>query len=963
MRTSSSIRLTVSLWCAAASAGAQDHAAAGTQVAPGLWSAASPVRAPVPAVRDTAWPRSELDRFVLARLEAAGLSPAPQADRATLLRRVTLDLTGLPPTPEELAAFLADPADDAYERVVDRLLASPQHGERMAQWWLDLARYTDTNGFDFDGDRQMWAWRDWVVQAFASDMPYDQFTIEQLAGDLLPNATLSQRIATGFQRNHAVNFEQEGQPGEYHHQYVVDRTATFGTTWLGLSVGCAQCHDHKFDPISQRDYFGLYAFWNRMDEKGLVARDNAEPFLELPTAEQGSELLGLERQIAAAQARLQQQVSARRAAREAWLPTAAVAVPPTDALLHARLQNAAGDAHSAGGVIEGLGTAGFVAGVDGLALELDGRDTFLQCGQRADLDVDQPFTAAAWVCLVAKDTPASHTVVAKIDEAQDGRGWRLGVDDRGEVSVSLVGGPKDRLSAFTRTTIGWGRWHHVAFTYDGSRRRQGLALYVDGVAAVLGDGGPDEGDPAVAEPIDAASPQPAKKPEKRLLGSLRNDGNLRIGGVDGLPLRGRIDEVRLFARALTVAELGAVVLADFAAMHGTERDELGERLFVQHGDPELATLEHHLADLRARRDELLQKVPLVSVMTEMASPRSTFLLRRGDFLQPGEEVEPAIPAVFGALPDGAPRNRLGLAQWLVRKDHPLVGRVHVNRLWSWLFGRGLVATPADFGNRGERPSHPELLDWLAREFVDGGFRHRAFVRMLVTSATYRQSSDHRAELAAVDPDNRLLGRAGRWRLDAEALRDQALAVAGLLDRRVGGPAVMPWQPEDLWPEPSKVADRHRRGLYVKTSRGLPFVAFQLFDAPARTVCTVQRDRGTTPLQALVLFNDRNFVEAARGLAQRLLVERCDDAGSEDEQRLERAFAWCTQRRPSDAERALLLQLLAAQRERYAADAALAAAAVAIGDLAPLPEVPPWQVAAWTAVAAVLLNLDEVLVRS
>ena len=912
------------------------------------WSFVPPVRPPVPAVHDARWPRSDLDRFVLARLEQAGFVPAPEADRATLLRRVTLDLTGLPPTPEELAAFLADAAPDAYERVVDRLLASPQHGERMAQWWLDLARYADTNGYDFDTDRQQWAFRDWVVQAFAGDMPYDQFTIEQLAGDLLPGATLSQRIATGFQRNHAVTFEQDGQPGEYRHLYVVDRTATFGTTWLGLSIGCAQCHDHKFDPIGQRDYYGLYAFWNRMDEKGLVLRDNAEPFLELPSADQGSALLGLERQIAAAHAQLRRLVDERRAAREQWQQTVCSTPPPVEVesglLLHASLQADDGATTTSDGAIEGLGTAGFVPGVRGSALQLDGRDTFLQCGQCADLDADAPFTASAWVRLQAKDGDSSHTVVAKIDEAQDRRGWRLTVNARGEVQVALVAAAEDVLTVFTRGTIAFDRWHHVAFTYDGSRQRQGLQIFVDGAPATLG--------------VDGKPGGPPPKAPKPLQGSLRNDGNLRIGGSDGLPLRGCIDEVRLVARALSAPQLAALVLADFVSMTGAEPEELGERLFVLHGDPELAELQRGLATLVAEREDVLEAVPLVSVMQEMAAPRATHLLRRGDFLQPAEVVEPAIPAVFGALPADAPRNRLGLAQWLVQPDNPLVGRVHVNRLWSWFFGQGLVATPGDFGMRGERPSHPALLDWLAREFVDGGFRHRGFVRLLVTSATYRQSSDHRPELAAVDPDNRLLGRAGRWRLDAEALRDQSLLLAGLLDRRVGGPPVMPWQPEDLWPEPSAIGDRHRRGLYVKVSHGVPFVTFPLLDAATREVCTVQRERSVTPLQALVLLNDRNFVEAARGLGQRLLAVRGDDA-----ERLDRGFLWCTSRRPSEAECALLRGLLTAQQQRYAADPELAKAAAAVGDLPASAEVPHWQVAAWTAVAAVLLNLDEVLVRS
>ncbi|MCA8967551.1 MAG: DUF1553 domain-containing protein, partial [Planctomycetes bacterium] len=358
-------------------------------------------------------------------------------------------------------------------------------------------------------------------------------------------------------------------------------------------------------------------------------------------------------------------------------------------------------------------------------------------------------------------------------------------------------------------------------------------------------------------------------------------------------------------------------------------------------------------------------VPRAMVMQERAAMRETFVLTRGEYDHPDRQrpVGRAVPAMFGSLADDLPKNRLGLARWLVSEQNPLLLRVMANRLWEFVFGAGIVRTSEDFGLQGDWPSHPELLDWLATELRRNGHSTRALLRLLVTSSTYRQRSDYRADLAAVDPDNLLLGRAGRWRLDAEALRDQALALGGLLDQRVGGPSVMPWQPADLWPKPSKAGDRHRRGLYVKASRALPFVAFQLFGAPTRDVCTVQRERGATPLQALVLFNDRNFAEAARGLAQRALAARCEDPSREDHERLERAFAWCTQRRPTAAECAPLLDLLAAQRQRYAADVALADAAVAIGDLAPAAEVPTWQIAAWTAVAAVLLNLDEVLVRS
>ncbi len=926
-------------------------AASAAGQAPGLWSLVPPAAVAVPEVQASSWPRNAVDRFVLARLLAADLQPSAAADPATLLRRVTLDLTGLPPTPEELADFAADPSDANYERVVDRLLASVAHGERMAQLWLDLARYSDTNGYDFDSDRQMWAWRDWVVEAFAAGMPYDQFTLAQIAGDLLPGATLAQRIATGFHRNHAIAMQIDGQPGELHHQYVADRTATFATTWLGLSVGCAECHDHKFDPISQRDYYGLYAFWNRMPERGLEQAGNAAPFLRLPTAEQGARLLELQQEEAELTQRLRRELQGREAAFAAFRAGRATSAAVSDGLWwHEPLDGPRPGETELGGI----GAGGWVGGLRGGAVHFDGNDTCVRLHRAVELRADAPFTIAAWIRLADGTPTPAMAIVGKVDEAAEGRGWEVTVADR-RLAVALVGGKDDRLGVRARDELELGVWYHVAAVYDGSRRRDGLRLFVDGAPAELAM--------PPAPPADAAAAATSPKPPKNLVGDLGNDGAMRIGSLDGRPFLGAIDEVRIYGRALDAAGLAAAGDADLAAAGlfaepaPVAHRQLLERTFVRRGDAALVAIETARLAVAAEHRRVLDEVAMVSVAAEMSEPRATHLLLRGDYQSPAERIEPALPAAFGALPAEAPRNRLGLARWLVAADNPLVARVHVNRIWAMLFGRGLVATLDDFGTQGAPPSHPELLDWLARDFVAHGFAHRHLVKQLVLSSTYRQSTQAVAAQQEADPENRLLGRAVRWRLDAEALRDQALQVAGLLDRKVEGPAVMPWQPADLWPEPSAVAQRYRRGLYVAQKRSVPFVTFRLFDAPGREICVAQRHRTTTPLQALALFNDRNFAEAARAFAQRLLGRGGDDAA-----RLRRGFLLAVQREPDEGELAILGQLLVTQRALFLADPAAAAAAVEVGDAPKLEGQPAAEIAAWAAVAAVLLNLEEILVR-
>jgi len=645
------------------------------------WSLIPPERPPVPQVDGSSLPRNVIDNFVLARLQEQGLTLSPKADKPTLIRRVTLDLTGLPATVEEVDAFLADQSPDAYERVVDRLLASPRYGERMALDWLDAARYADSGGYQGDILRTMWPWRDWVITAFNAGMPFDQFTVEQLAGDLLPEPTQEQRIATGFNRNHRINDEDGIILEEFRVEYVADRLETTATVWLGLTIGCARCHDHKYDPVSQREYYQLYAFFNSVDEQGR-GNGNAPPVLALPTAEQQAQF--------------------------------------------------------------------------------------------------------------------------------------------------------DRIDS-------------------------------------------------ELEPLRAAASENAERIKK----------------------------------------------------------------------------------LEEERKSVSTGVVTTMVMQDLPQPRETFVLTRGAYDKPGEPVQVGVPGAFPPLPPGASPNRLALAEWLMDPGHPLTARVAVNRYWQLHFGRGLVSTPEDFGTQGELPTHPELLDWLATEFVRTGWDVKALQRLIVTSATYRQSSGGTAELYRVDPENRLLGRGPRFRLPAETLRDQALSVAGLLVERLGGKSVKPYQPPRLWEEMASAskdyvqdhgADLYRRGLYTFVRRTVPHPAMTVLDAPNREICTVRRPRTNTPTQALNLMNDPTYVEAARALASRVLKQPLPD----DAARLTEAFRLLLARAPQEQELALLQQTLAAYRLRYRADPEAARELIHVGESHSSETLDADELAALTGVAQLLLNLDEAL---
>jgi hypothetical protein len=845
------------------------------------WSFIPPKRPALPNVTARQWVRQPIDAFILQRLETEGLRPSADAAPATWLRRVSLTLTGLPPTPEEIDRFSADArshGERAYEAAVDRLLASPRYGERMAMDWLDVAHYADTHGFNNDSARSMWRWRDWVIDAFNSNLPYNRFLTEQLAGDLLPNPTLSQRIATGFLRNGVINSEGGIIEEEYRVEYVTDRVRTLGMAWLGLTLECAHCHDHKFDPITQKDHYRFFAFFNNIPELGEDGRvANAVPMIPAPTAEQQQRMRILESAIAALEPK------AARAIPEQ--PTAA----PQDASLHVSCCQAP-----------------------------DAETEAVPMSRRA------PFTFSLWV---RPDGEASGPLLSTMNYATNpasteyGRGIEFRLEN-GELEFRWA----DRFPAYSirvrseGAQVRAGQWTHLTLVYAGVQSNDDLRtraawvrMFANGEEVgtrVLNDG--------LSLPDSKSKPSPTK---------------FRIGWDNaGSRFRGKFQELAVWPRALAPSEIEP--LSGAAA---------GERL----------------TELRAELFALRRNAPTVMVMEE-TMPRETHVLLRGAYNAPGDKVEAAVPEdLLGAWPAGAPRNRLGLAQWLTSPEHPLTARVVVNRFWQQIFGQGLVRTSDNFGMQGEFPSHPELLDWLARDFIDSGWNVKALLKRILLSATFRQDSAATPELVAKDPENRLLARGPRFRLPAEVLRDQALAVSGLLKNRLGGPSVFPYQPDDLYKGVvvaadypgtkyvmSKGDDLHRRSMYTFWKRTLPHPVMTVFDAPDREFCIVRRSTTNTPLQALTLLNNPIFVEAARHLAERSIQE----GGSTEEARIAYAFRLATGRPPDPAEAKLLADRLHHLLATYTADPA---AARALADGAP-------ELAAYTALANIILNLDEVL---
>ncbi|KAF0171302.1 MAG: hypothetical protein FD161_4335 [Limisphaerales bacterium] len=927
------------------------------------WAFIAPKRPALPKVQGSKFKvQSPIDAFILARLEKEGIPPAPEADKATLIRRVTLDLTGLPPTPAEVEAFLADASPRAFEKVVDRLLASPRYGERMAIRWLDAARYADTSGYQSDGERTMWRWRDWVIEAFNRNLPFDQFTIEQLAGDLLPSATLQQRIATGFNRNHRGNAEGGIVPAEYAAEYVVDRVDTTATVWLGLTVGCARCHDHKYDPVTQREFYQLFAFFNNVPEKGRAIKiGNSPPYLKSPTDAQAADLAALDAKLAKARHRLLELEPEIRAAQLAW-ENALATKPPlswtiTNGLqarfeLDGRLASAFGTNGPAR--FEG-GDGSFAPGPRGAAAAFDGR-RFINCGDIGNFGFLDKFTLAAWIQPRGTNDGA---IISRMVEQDSDSGF---ASDSEGYSVHLKGGRlhvyltkrwlDDALRIETETTLAPDRWQHIAVTYDGSRLAAGVKVFVDG------------------------QPQRTRVLLDELNQTFQTKQPLRVGAGGGPANRfhGLISDARVYGRTLTAEEAGVVAaaesLTELAALPAPQRTarqlaKLRTAFLESHGPEPLRAAHRGHAALQRQRDALVESFPTTMVMEEMPQPRDTFVLKRGEYDKPGEQVRPGFPAALVAKSGGTPRNRLDFARWLVSPQHPLTARVAVNHYWQTFFGAGLVRTVEDFGAQGGPPSHPELLDWLATEFIRTGWNVKAMHKLIVMSATYRQSSHVTPELLARDPDNRLLARAPRVRLPAEMVRDQALFAAGLLVEQIGGPSVMPYQPAGLWKElsgtdhvPEHGEKLWRRSLYTFWKRTSPPPTMMTFDAAGREACSVKQSRTTTPLQALALMNEITFVEAARKLAERAMKSAGPDAPA----RLAFAFRLVNAREPRAAELEILVAGFEQQLARFRKDPQAALELVGIGEAPRDTTLPLAELAAFTTTANLMLNLDEAITR-
>jgi hypothetical protein len=869
-----------------------------------------------PVVRNPELPRNPIDSFVLARLEKEGLQPSPAASKATLLRRLTLDLTGLAPTPEQSAIYLADTSALATQRLIDGLLSSPHYGERMAIDWLDAARYADSNGYQVDRDREMWPWRDWVVNAFNQNKPFDQFTIEQIAGDLLPNATLEQKLATGFNRNHMINEEGGIIPEEFLAEYTADRVETTASVWLGQTFNCCRCHDHKFDPFTQRDFYSLKAFFHNVPEQGIgkrSAKSNASspPVLAVPAPD-----------LDAKQANLKQ--------------TKNELVNKRTALLK---------------------------------LERPGFDTWIERLKT------QP---VQWTLLPASSAHGGRLEVS-VEEGKTRVGREIG-DGLWSVSIRTPE-PTTRITAIRLVAVPIGetsvfRWNRLGLSAGRDENRHKVELQPKAYGETL----------APASLIRLLEPDniealgltaQAKKPgsavfEIRQPALLEGAGELHFelgarANTDLIDLRIEVTS----AEADLLVPSSLLLLAQKPAGERSEKETATLLEAFKSLTPEIEEINTELLVTERNLAKVLDAYPASMVMAEMDKPRDTFVLNRGQYDKPGERVTANTPAVLAPMDDSLPRNRLGLAQWLVNPANPLPARVIVNRLWQQFFGVGLVKTSEDFGSQGQPPSHPELLDWLAQEFIRSGWDIKHLVRMLVSSATYQQQSNLTPLLKERDPENRLLARGARFRLMGELVRDQALSVSGLLVPQIGGPPVRPYHPAGLYEQmvptsPDTVKaylqdhgnSLYRRSLYTYWKRSIPHPAMLSFGTPFREVCTIQRPRSNTPLQALNLMNDETYVEAARFLAERMISEGGADLSS----RLRKGVLLVLARHVSAKELAILERGYQRAFEDFTAHPEAASALLHVGERPYNAALNRTELAALTVVANTLLCMDETVTK-
>lgn len=890
------------------------------------WAFIAPRQAPLPAVKQADWPRNPIDHFIAARLEQGGLAPSPEAEKSTLLRRVTLDLTGLPPTLVELDDFLADGAPDAYERAVDRLLASPRYGERMVLEWLDAARYADTNGYQGDRTRTMWPWRDWAIRALNDNLPFDEFTIQQLAGDLLPNPTLDQRIATGFNRNHPLNGEGGRIAEESRNDYVMDRVETVGMVWLGLTVGCCRCHDHKYDPLLQKEYYQLFAYFNNVAETGAVdAQGNANPVLKIISPEEERQIASLRERVAAAESQLQAALPQIDAAQREW--ELSLQMPHWSVL-----DVVQGTAMSGAALTKQEDKSLLAAGAPPASTDV------YELVFRTDLAGVKALRVKA---LRVEALPHESLPASGPGRAENGNFILTTLD----AEIALPGTPAKKMG-------------FASAIADYAQSATPVSAAIDGDAASGWgvDQAPNK-EPRVAvftfaEPFDLTGNTDVRirlKFESRTAKTSLGRFRLSLSTDAAAPVS---------AQPLVAAALAVPADQRTDTQRGPIRDFYRAQFSTPHRDLSAAitAARKQLTDYENSRTQTM-------VMQDLPQPRETWILLRGVYDKHGDPVTPGVPSMLPPLSEGVPNSRLEFARWLVAPSNPLTARVTVNRHWQTFFGTGLVKTTEDFGVQGELPSHPELLDWLAVEFQRGGWNVKTLHRMFVTSAAYRQSSRATPQLLERDPDNRLLARGPRHRLPSFVIRDQALALGGLLTSRVGGAPAKPYQPDGVWEDATLGKIRYERdrgeGLYRRSLytfwRRISSPTM-LFDTSARSVCTVRLPRTNTPLQALILMNDVQYVEAARGLATRMLIE----GGATPAERIAFAFRLATSRAPTEQERSILVQAYEGLRQRFVADPEGTQKYLSQGDSPRPPQLDATELAAYTAVASLIMNLDETI---
>ncbi|MEM6342906.1 MAG: DUF1553 domain-containing protein [Bacteroidota bacterium] len=881
------------------------------------WSFQKPQKAEIATSQSSENP---IDFFVRQQAKQKGFTPSPEADKESLIRRVTLDLTGLPPTIEEIDAFLADDRPDAYERLVDRLLASASCGERLAVDWMDLSRFADTHGYTVDRYRDMSPWRDWVIRAFNDNMSYDQFVSWQLAGDLLPNPTREQLLATGFNRNHSQNMEGGIVDEEFRVEYVVDRTNTLGAAFLGLTLECSRCHDHKYDPISQKEYYQLYSFFNNVQEAGQISFDNAMPVPTMLLTEQEAEdkITFLQKQISAQKQSLA--VLNEEASFQSWLtqeryktafassfPKGPKAFFDLDKLpvrnrFNGKQTGILKQQHSPNRNPE-LGE-----GKNKKGIALDG-DAWLDLGEVGVFERSEPFSVGIWVKVPADIEKG--VIFHKGDGAAlyNFRGYQVGIEDN-HLQWSLAHTMPYNALIKNGPELPRDEWAHLLMTYDGSSQAKGMKLYLNG-KEVPGT--------VEADTLYKGIGFPGREPQPGLQIGARWRGK----GIKGA----FADEIIVYDRAL--GELEALQLAapkELSVLRSSKAEDLSDAqkaklkaYYLANYSKAYQTQLTELQSIRAAYNLAHDTAQEVMIMQELPEQRASFILDRGQYDAYAERVFPATPASIMDLPEGYPKNRLGLTQWLFHPDHPLTARVAVNRYWQMLWGRGLVKSSNDFGNQGDLPSHPELLDWLAVNFQESAWDLKALLRLMVTSQTYRQSSVAAPEVIAQDPDNVWLSRGPKLRLTAEMIRDQALAAAGLLHQEIGGPSVKPYQPAGLWRVngttyvPDSGKSLFRRSLYTFWKRTVPYPTQSTFDAPSRSLCTVKREETSTPLQALILLNDPTFVEASQHLGHQIAAKEELETG------ISGVFRSLVGRSPRAEELALLREVYESERQVFAQD--------------------------------------------